>query len=66
MTLPIASFIPGENMLPILAIIVLLFGAQKLPALARSMGEGIKEFKKGIREVSSDDEETKPAEKTQV
>jgi len=35
----------GEIML-ILAIVLILFGAKKLPELARGLGQGIKEFKK--------------------
>ncbi len=31
-------------------VVVLLFGAKKLPELARSMGKASSEFKKGIRE----------------
>ena len=34
----------------ILVIFLLLFGANKIPQLARSMGKGIGEFKKGMRE----------------
>ena len=56
MYLPLASFIPGENMLPILIVVLLLFGAQRLPGLARSMGEGIREFKKSVRETTEEDE----------
>jgi sec-independent protein translocase protein TatA len=44
------------ELLIILAIVVLLFGAKKIPDLAKGMGRGIKDFKKAIRE---DDEETK-------
>ena len=40
---------PGE-MIMILAVILLLFGASKIPRLMRSLGSGITEFKKGIRE----------------
>jgi sec-independent protein translocase protein TatA len=36
----------------VLFIILLLFGAKKLPELAKGMGKGIKEFKKGIQNVS--------------
>jgi sec-independent protein translocase protein TatA len=36
----------------VLFIILLLFGAKKLPELAKGMGKGIKEFKKGIQDVS--------------
>jgi len=58
MNMPIAMLGIGE-MWPILIVVLLLFGAQRLPSLARSMGEGIKEFKKGVREIT-EDEETKP------
>ena len=41
------------NMPEIIALVVLvmlLFGARKLPELARGLGQGIKEFKKATRE----------------
>jgi sec-independent protein translocase protein TatA len=41
----------------ILAIVLLLFGGRKLPALARSLGKSSKEFKKGLAEGSAADEE---------
>jgi sec-independent protein translocase protein TatA len=34
----------------VLVIVVLLFGARKLPELAKSLGASAKEFKKGIQE----------------
>lgn len=36
----------------ILVIVLLLFGAKKLPELARSMGTGLKEFKNSMREIN--------------
>lgn len=36
----------------ILAVLLLLFGARKLPDLARSLGKSTKEFKAGMREGS--------------
>lgn len=36
------------ELLIILAIILVLFGAKKLPGLARSLGSSAKEFKKGL------------------
>lgn len=40
----------GE-LLVILAVVLLIFGPSKLPALARSMGQAVKEFRKGTQEV---------------
>ena len=45
------------ELLVILAIVVLLFGAKKIPELAKGIGSGIKKFKKAMRE---DDEEVAP------
>lgn len=36
------------ELLVILAIIVVLFGASKIPALGKGLGEGIRNFKKGL------------------
>ena len=44
-----------QELLLILVIVLILFGAQRLPDLARSLGGSIKEFKKGINEVTKDD-----------
>ena len=38
----------------ILLVFLLLFGAKKLPELARGLGLGIKEFKKASKEVSNE------------
>ena len=48
----------GEIIL-ILAVILLLFGAEKLPDLARSLGKALKEFKKGVKEGAEEEEEEK-------
>ncbi|MBP9707518.1 MAG: twin-arginine translocase TatA/TatE family subunit [Oligoflexales bacterium] len=43
--------LPGlSEMLVILAVVVLLFGANKLPKLGGAIGESIKNFKKGIND----------------
>lgn len=48
--------LPGPTELyVILAVIVLLFGAKKIPELARSMGAGINQFKKGLNDPDEDD-----------
>ncbi len=51
-----SSFGWAEALL-IFGIIVLLFGATRLPKLARSMGQAIKEFQKGKSEVLKDGDE---------
>ncbi len=43
-----------QELLLILVIVLILFGAQRLPDLARSLGSSVKEFKKGINEVKED------------
>jgi sec-independent protein translocase protein TatA len=52
----------GEIILIVL-VILLLFGAKKIPELARGIGKGMSEFKKGIKdvenEIKSTDNETK-------
>jgi sec-independent protein translocase protein TatA len=48
------------EILLILGVLVLLFGARKLPELARSMGKSTKEFKAGMKE-GADEESAEPA-----
>jgi sec-independent protein translocase protein TatA len=43
-----------SHLIVVLAILLLLFGAKRIPELARGLGDGIKEFREGIS--SSDDE----------
>ena len=40
--------IGGGELLILLSIILLLFGAKRLPEMGRSLGRGIKEFKEGL------------------
>ena len=42
-----------SHLIPVLAILLLLFGAKRIPELAKGLGTGIKEFREGIS--SSDD-----------
>ncbi len=50
-----------QELLLILLIVLILFGAQRLPDLARSLGSSVKEFKKGVFDVK--DEGTSQAKK---
>jgi len=47
----------GPEWFVVLGVIVLLFGAKKLPELARSLGRSSSEFKKGIKDGSTDTDE---------
>lgn len=42
------------EVLVILVVLLLFFGARKLPELGRALGSGIKEFKKATREVTAE------------
>jgi sec-independent protein translocase protein TatA len=46
--------IGGPELFLILLIIVILFGAKKLPELARGLGEGIREFRKAAHDVQDE------------
>lgn len=41
----------GPEMILILFVVLLLFGAKKLPELARGLGKGIREFKDATKDV---------------
>jgi sec-independent protein translocase protein TatA len=50
----LAGIIGGWELVLILAVVLVLFGAKKLPELAKGLGQGIKEFKKATRDVSDE------------
>ena len=48
-------------MLVVLLLVLLLFGAKKLPELAKGVGQAIKEFKHGVQDSSEDEPSGKSA-----
>lgn len=59
-SLPIAFGIPsGQDLLILLIIVLILFGAKRLPELARGLGQSVNEFKKAKEEF--DKEVAKPS-----
>jgi len=51
-----------QEILVILFLLLLLFGAKRLPELGQSLGKGIREFKRGVREIQEDvDQENRKA-----
>ena len=54
-----------QEIVLILFILLLLFGAKRLPELGESLGKGIREFKRGVSEIKEDiesDDERKKGE----
>jgi sec-independent protein translocase protein TatA len=49
--------IGGPEVILILVVVLLIFGAAKLPQLARSLGASAKEFRKGIEEGMEDEDD---------
>jgi sec-independent protein translocase protein TatA len=45
----------GAELLIVLAIILLFFGAKRVPELGRSLGKGIREFRQGTTEALNED-----------
>ena len=57
----------GTELIIALVIILLLFGAKRIPELARGLGSGVREFRKGSRgdyEVDEENKEEKSEELT--
>ncbi|NOU19101.1 MAG: twin-arginine translocase TatA/TatE family subunit [Bacteroidales bacterium] len=46
----LAGQIGMTELLVILVIVLLLFGGRKIPELMKGLGQGVSEFKKGMRE----------------
>lgn len=52
------------ELIVILIVILLLFGAKKIPELMRGAGKGVRAFKDGMKEVTTD--ETTEEEKKEL
>ena len=65
MNVMLAGIFGAWEIVLILAVVLILFGAKKLPELAKGLGTGIKEFKKATREVT-DEIHNAPVEPTPV
>jgi sec-independent protein translocase protein TatA len=47
---------PGPEWIWVIVVVVVLFGASRLPSMGRNVGLGIKEFKKGVTEGARGDD----------
>ena len=59
MNTPMLGVLTMWEVVLLVALVLLLFGAKKLPELAKGLGQGIKEFKKSTRE---DDDKKSPTD----
>lgn len=46
-----------NELLVVLAIVVIIFGPKQLPKLSKMLGKTVKNFKEGVAEANTDDEE---------
>ena len=51
------------ELIVILVVLLLVFGASRLPEIARSIGRSGKEFKKGMKEGAEEDDQAKEPQK---
>ena len=49
----------GSELLVIMLVVLLLFGGKKIPELMRGLGKGVRSFKDGMKDVTTDDEKEK-------
>ena len=56
---PVIAEIIGWELLVVIAVVVLLFGAKNLPKLARSVGSAKNEFEKGLKEGHTEPDDDK-------
>jgi sec-independent protein translocase protein TatA len=47
-----------EKLLIILGIVVIMFGAKRVPEIGASIGKGIREFKRGMKDIDKDEVDT--------
>ena len=49
----------GSELLVIMLVVLLLFGGKKIPELMRGLGKGVRSFKDGMKDVTTDDDKEK-------
>ncbi|MCW2710126.1 MAG: twin-arginine translocation protein TatA/E family subunit, partial [Marmoricola sp.] len=63
---PLVLGLGTQELVIIFAVLVLLFGAKKLPELARGSGRALRIFKAETKGLMDDDDETKTPEQRQI
>jgi sec-independent protein translocase protein TatA len=56
-----------QELLVIMVIVLVLFGARRIPEIGKSLGKGIREFRKATREITADldldDDSSRPSKR---
>ena len=60
--MPLLAWYPGPFEIIVIVLVVLLLFGRRLPMVGRSLGKGIVEFKKGLKDVKDDIEESGKSE----
>lgn len=58
--MPLIGFLGGQELLIIAIVLLVLFGGTRIPALMRGMGQGIREFRKEVRNTEEEDDAKSP------
>jgi sec-independent protein translocase protein TatA len=62
MNVMFAAWLGGMEWLIVILAVLLLFGAKKIPELAKGLGTGIREFKKATKEVTDEIQNAAPSD----
>jgi sec-independent protein translocase protein TatA len=54
------------HILILVVIVMLLFGSKRIPEIGGSIGKGIQEFKRGLREITNNDDASRTAPPSQL
>jgi sec-independent protein translocase protein TatA len=55
-----------QELLIILLVVLLLFGAKRIPEVMRSFGKGVTEFKKGVKDIETEFDKVPPETETKT
>lgn len=66
MTTPLFAIPGGWELIVVVLVVILLFGAKKLPELARGTGQALRIFKDETKGLTSDDDNTKTPEEREI
>jgi sec-independent protein translocase protein TatA len=57
----LAGWLGGGELIVVLVVVMVLFGARKIPEFARGLGQAVKEFKKASNDVTDEINKNPPS-----